>query len=73
MRRYKLGSQVALFLPVPTQASDDAIPCQEWAALKDAARKGQTFAYEFDGKELHVWRGTPDRGDRCQCRQRTWA
>jgi len=41
--------------------------------LKDALEKGQTFAYEFDGKHLHVWRGTPNRGDRCQCRERTWA
>jgi len=58
---------------VATQASDDALVCRDWAALKDAIQKGQTVAYEFDGKQLHIWRGTPNRGDRCQCRERTWA
>jgi hypothetical protein len=58
---------------VATQASNEAVVCHDWAALKDAIQKGQTFAYEFDRKQLHIWHGTPNRGDRCQCGQRTWA
>ena len=34
---------------VATQASDETVVCHDWAALKDALQKGQTFAYEFDG------------------------
>jgi len=58
---------------VPTEGSDEAVVCHDWAALKSAVQKGQTFAYEFDGKQLHIWRGTPSRGDRCQCGERRWA
>jgi len=48
------------------------VVCHDWEALKDALQKGRTFAYEFDGKELHIWRGNPNAGDRCQCGTRTW-
>jgi len=57
---------------VATYASNDAVVCHDWAALKDLIQKGQAFAYEFDGKQLHIWHGTPNRGDRCQCGKRTW-
>jgi len=56
---------------VATRASDPVV-CHDWEALKDALQKGRTFAYEFDGKELHIWRGNPNAGDRCQCGTRTW-
>lgn len=59
-------------LSVSTQAFDGPVVCDDWAALKDAIQGGQTLAYEFDGRELHIWRGSPNHGDRCLCRKRTW-
>ena len=55
------------------QASEDEAVCHDWEALKRAIQKGHTTAYEFDGKELHVWRGQPERDAPCQCGMRTWA
>jgi hypothetical protein len=58
---------------VAKKASEAGAVCHDWAALKDAIQNGETTAYEFDGKDLHVWPGSPERGDRCQCQARTWA
>ena len=52
----------------PTRAD---VLCHDWEALKSAA--GEELAYEFDGHEMHVWRGRPQPGDRCGCGARRWA
>jgi hypothetical protein len=46
--------------------------CHDWEALKRAAQDKE-LAYEFDGHDVHVWTGRPERGDRCQCGARKWA
>jgi hypothetical protein len=46
--------------------------CHDWEALKGAA-EGEDLAYEFDGHQVHVWTGPPQRGDRCTCGARAWA
>ena len=47
-------------LLVAIQGSNETVVCRDWAALKDALQNGQRFAYEFDGKQLHIWRGAPN-------------
>jgi hypothetical protein len=59
-------------LPVSTSSQEKRPACHDWEALKDAIQRGQRNAYEFDGRQLHVWRENPERGDRCQCGARTW-
>jgi hypothetical protein len=46
--------------------------CHDWEALKGAAQD-EDIAYEFDGHQVHVWIGRPERGDRCKCGARAWA
>ena len=65
------GSRVAISPPVSAPSERRPV-CHDWEALKDAIQRGQTTAYEFDGRELHVWRENPERGERCQCGARTW-
>ena len=48
------------------------VRCQHWTALNLAIQAGEPIAYEFDGRELHVWRGQPKCGDRCQCGTSPW-
>ena len=48
------------------------VRCQHWTALSLAIQAGEPTAYEFDGRELHVWRDQPKLGDRCQCGTCSW-
>lgn len=40
--------------------------------MKRALAEQQEIAYEFDRRELHVWTGSPERGQRCECGARVW-
>jgi hypothetical protein len=57
---------------VATQPSEKGAVCHDWEALKRAVQEGQAVTYEFNGKELHVWRGEPRVGEACQCGRRIW-
>ena len=57
---------------VATPAPRTETLCHNWEALKSAAEK-EELAYEFDGHQVHVWIGRPQRGDRCGCGARAWA
>jgi hypothetical protein len=48
------------------------IRCQHWTALNLAIEEGKPPAYEFDGRDLHVWGDQPRLGDRCQCGTWPW-
>jgi len=61
-----------LYWPAVTkQASRGEELCHNWEALKLAAKE-KDLVYEFDGHEVHVWLGRPERGDRCGCGARKW-
>lgn len=45
--------------------------CHNWEALKIVAKE-KDLAYEYDGREVHVWVGRPERGDCCGCGGRKW-
>jgi hypothetical protein len=57
---------------VAKPASRAEVLCHNWEALKRAAQE-KDIAYDFDGHDVHVWIGSPERGDRCECGARTWA
>lgn len=57
---------------VAKPASRTEALCHNWEALKSAA-ENEELAYEFDGHQVHVWTGRPQRGDRCGCGARAWA
>jgi hypothetical protein len=68
---------LALVLPsltdVARAASRAEARCHDWEALKSLLQTGQEIAYQFDGRQLHVWAtGSPQRGDRCKCGAQTW-
>jgi hypothetical protein len=43
------GRITGCLLWVATEASDETVVCHDWATLKDALQKGQTFAYDLTG------------------------
>ena len=61
----------SLFVAKP--ASQGEARCHDWEALKRAVQEEHEIAYEFDGRQLHVWTGRRERGDRCKCGARKWA
>ena len=72
-RSYRSGVRLALFTVVATHPSRVGARCDDWEALKRALAEQQDIAYEFDARELHVWNGSPERGERCKCGARAWS
>ena len=59
-------------MAVASRAGVPELRCGDRDAFNRAIKAHKTVAFELDARELHVWRGQPNTGDRCQCGTRTW-